>query len=783
MSAVACERTPGIGDRGSSHDSRTTTHTGFLFDLYARGSEMVLWLITDAGERLRIAVPFAPVIHLTGPPGALRACVRAIERAGDGEGAGWTRRRDLWTGAEVPVFAVRVRDAERWRLRLSEHARRHPAVAWHSADLLPEQLFAYEHRIFPLGRCTVRLRGEQPPLIAGDDDRWNPRWTMPPLRTAWLTAEGSLLGRRPHLRSLTLTGDGCATTWDEGEGMLEGFQAALDALDPDVILTADGDDLVMPLLAAVAERQGFALRLDRDPPPAGRRPPAVGRSYFTYGRVQYHSPDWPLFGRWHIDRGSSFITGVAGLEGLLETARLSRLPVQRCARRTIGTGITSIQLDLAHREGILIPWKKTRPEAWKTARQLLRTDRGGLVFAPVVGVHEQVVELDFASMYPAIMARFNVSPETVNCPCCRNARVPEIGYTICERRAGLVSRALGPIIAKRAALKRLRAEARAAGDEAAAEIFDRRQSALKWLLVCCFGYLGYRNARFGRIEAHEAVSAFSREILLRTKDLCEARGWRLLHANVDSVWITKPDFAEREVAALGAQIAAVTGLDIALEGIYRWIAFLPSRVVPDRPVPTRFFGVFQDGSLKCRGIEARRGDLPRFVCAAQRAVLERLAAAGDLAACRARVPEILEAIAEMEGRLWRHEVPLAELLLVQRLSRPLGEYRGCGMQAAAARQALRARLVFHPGQALRYVITDQRHPEPERRLRLAPLIDADTSADPAAYVRLLRRAMNTLLWPFGVRLEEERIARPGAPRPRRSPRGQPRQIDLLASRT
>ena len=164
---------------------------------------------------------------------------------------------------------------------------------------------------------------------------------------------------------------------------------------------------------------GFPLRLDREPPPREREIRTEGRTYFSYGRILYQAPDYPLRGRWHLDRKSSFMIGHAGLEGLFEVVRLSRIPAQRIARRSIGTGITSVQLDMAHREGFLIPWKKTHPEAWKTARALTLADRGGLVYAPEIGFHERVVELDFVSMYPLIMARFNVSPETVNCPCCR----------------------------------------------------------------------------------------------------------------------------------------------------------------------------------------------------------------------------------------------------------------------------------------------------------------------------------------------------------------------------
>jgi DNA polymerase II len=85
-----------------------------------------------------------------------------------------------------------------------------------------------------------------------------------------------------------------------------------------------------------------------------------------------------------------------------------------------------------------------------------------------------------------------------------------------------VPRALEPLLEKRVALKYRQAElpawdARRGRDK-------RRASALKWLLVTCFGYLGYKNARFGRIEAHQAVTAYGREALLRAKETAEDLG-------------------------------------------------------------------------------------------------------------------------------------------------------------------------------------------------------------------------------------------------------------------
>ena len=80
---------------------------------------------------------------------------------------------------------------------------------------------------------------------------------------------------------------------------------------------------------------------------------------------------------------------------------------------------------------------------------------GGLIFEPVVGVHENIAEFDFASLYPSIMMKRNVSGETVNRDCCPNSKntIEELGYHICEKRRGIVSQALELPLSKRAKYK------------------------------------------------------------------------------------------------------------------------------------------------------------------------------------------------------------------------------------------------------------------------------------------------------------------------------------------
>jgi len=314
---------------------------------------------------------------------------------------------------------------------------------------------------------------------------------------------------------------------------------------------------------------------------------------------------------------------------VVELARLSKIPVQRMARTSPGTAITSMQLDRAFQEGILIPWRKGEPERFKTAWDLLVADKGGLVFQPKLGIFEDVAEIDFASMYPTIMAIHNISPETVLCGCCGNHRVPEAGYTICEKREGIVPKTLKPILERRAWLKRMASDCgirnadcgikeaqntvedvgtrdtvtpacrntalRRAGT--GTEIYNRKQVALKWMLVTCFGYLGYRNARFGRIEAHEAVTAFGREKLLQAKEICEEEGFELLHAITDSLWIRKEGLREEEVLHLCRRISETTGITMNLEGVYHWMAFLPSKGNRESPVANRYFGLFKNGKF------------------------------------------------------------------------------------------------------------------------------------------------------------------------------------------
>jgi DNA polymerase II len=581
------------------------------------------------------------------------------------------------------------------------------------------------------------------------DSNADRHYALPSLRTLelTLTLDPLIPLHRGNTLVLTLYGQAYELTTHDPVAVLEAVNGFLTRYDPDLLLTDHGDSAILPQLLRLARRHGIALALDRDPMPITRRVVTEGRSFFTYGRMIYHAPDYHLYGRWHIDRAHSFLFRETGMAGIVELARLARLPVQRAARASIGTILTAMQLDLAVRRRILIPWRKGEPERWKTAALLLKVDKGGLVFQPPIGVFAHVAELDYASMYPTIMVRHNVSAETLCCPCCDNQAVPEAGYAICTRRRGLIPELLAPLLARRAYYQ---AQLQAEGlDPTVAARYEACQSALKWIGVTCFGYLGYRNARFGRIESHEAVTAFGREKLLQAKEIAEAHGFTLLHALTDAVWIQHSDVSEEALAALCAAITCATGVTMQLEGRDRWAAFLPSKVRAEVAVATCYFGVFVDGTWKARGPAYRRHDVPVFVQRTQLAMLGVLAEAEDVASLPVQLPKAIEVLQDSWDALATGRIPLVQLLVAKTVSREPEAYQVDTQTALALRQLGEVGLHLHPGERVRYLIRHARAPNKEERVRAFPRLGPDDGFDVAQYQAMLLDAALELLTPFG----------------------------------
>jgi DNA polymerase-2 len=676
---------------------------GWLFDIDELGPSVTLWVYDDDGRLHRLTDEFYPPVYAHGARAKLKQLAADLSKRGLIIGVRWVQKREFWGGDEIEVLQLNVSDSSHLLKLRQIAAELDREIVFYDLDIPTPQHYLYLTRLFPLCRLEAQV-GERGAVIeiVATNSAWEIDHPPPPLRVMRMRGE--------RMRPLTTAGRIIiATENDEtvihpagGAKAIKTFNEVIGRYDPDLILSERGDSTLFPALLQIARREKLRLSLDRDPVITERKIETEGRSFFSYGNIIYKPPSYPLFGRWHIDRESSFAHHETGLEGLLEMSRLSRLPVQRAGRRSPGTSMTSMQMDRAINDGILVPWRKNEPEKPKTALQLLTVDKGGLTFQPRIGEYEDVAEIDFASMYPALMIRRNISPETVLCACCRNNAVPEAGYNICEKRRGLIPLTLEPLVKRRKDYKQLMKSA----DERTRAIYDARRTAIKWMLVTCFGYMGYKNARMGRIEAHEAVTAWGRETLLRAKEIAEDAGFEMLHALTDSLWIRKDGVTEEELLRLCKMITRKTGIEMDLEGVYRWLVFLPSKIKSTRPVAARFFGVFTDGVVKIRGLACRRHDTPQFIKEAQEEALDVLSKAQNIEELRRRRQEarrIYEArLAEIESG----QVHPRLLIIEQVLSREIEEYDVETRAALAARELIEDGVNVHPGEKIGYVITN-----------------------------------------------------------------------------
>jgi DNA polymerase-2 len=566
--------------------------------------------------------------------------------------------------------------------------------------------------------------------------------------------EGSLARLTDRLDEIVLTSDDGEIKIDQGDeaDKILDLVRFVKVADPDFVITRDGDTFLLPYLVKRAEANGVADRftLDRDGTLL-KIPEKGGTSYFSYGRIHYKPTVMKFYGRVHIDENTSFAYSEAGFEGLFELSRICRMPLQAASRASIGKALSSLQFYHASKIDLLVPWKPTLVERFKDRNELLIADRGGFIFEPKMGLHEGIGELDFSALYPNIMLRKNISAETVRCSCCPDSRnrVPELGWNVCEKTTGIIPRAIEIIVIKRLRYKELKKNTTGTDYDK----YNARQAALKWLGVTTFGYLGFNNAKFGRIDAHIAVCAWDRKVMLDTARIAERGGFEVVHGIVDSLWVKKADSVREDYLKLKSEIETETGFQMSFEGIYKWVVFLPSKVDPNLPVLNRYFGAYQDGQLKVRGIEARRHDTPMMFTKCQMDILKILAKAHSIGEAKAMVPECTRVFLDYARALERHEIPATELAFTTNLSKGPDEYTSKTVQRSALKQLLSAGAELHAGEGVRYVITDYKGGDSRRATPVEMLRDPNTY-DESRYIKLLAETCASVLGPFNPNCSE-----------------------------
>jgi DNA polymerase elongation subunit (family B) len=238
-------------------------------------------------------------------------------------------------------------------------------------------------------------------------------------------------------------------------------------------------------------------------------------------------------------------------------------------------------------------------------------------------------------------------------------------------------------------------------------------------------------------------------VLRKAVAIAESRGFKLIHGIVDSMWLKKPNASDAEYKEVCAQIERELGLPISFEGRYKWIVFLNSRINPKVPVLNRYYGVFEDGTLKVRGIDLRRHDTPGVVRKCQNDMLTMLSQAEDSQEFKRLIPRALTIVKSYVSALRTHKVPIEQLVVEKRLSKATNEYTNLVPQAIAAAHLAREGQQTQAGQSVSYVVTDNESRIAGNRALPTEFITESTCYDSEWYVNLILSSVVNLLLPFG----------------------------------
>ncbi len=676
---------------------------GWLIDAYRCRNELILWIQSKDQTPHRMVYPFTMNVYAD-PSGRSYCQSQSISYQ--------LVERSNYLNQLIPVLKIPIPELSRFEsfVKDFEQKTRH-RVPLYNADIKPEQMFLYEHDLKPFDRVEFVPDGIQ--VISREDDI--------PLKVIRMSveADGDIYDKF-YRRLRRVVVDGCVFEGRERD-VLEGFARHFKAIDPDVIVM-DYAYVRFPYLAEKLAKYKIVCPLHRwDAIPVRY---SGGKSFWSYGEVKYRDYAVKLRGRFLVDT-NSFVGTECDVEGVIEMTRLSGTLFQSTVARSFGAVFQNALVRLMVRKGILVPYKEKPIERPLTMFQMLKADRGGHIYDPKVGFHTNVAEIDFTSMFPWLIYNNNISADSILSDEGPFDDVPGVPIRTTKKFRGLIPEALKPFIDRRMYYK-----------NNPSDINRRRSKGLKWVLVSCYGYLRFREFKLGIPTSHMAICAFSREMLLQSVELAQQHGFEVVHAIVDSLFIRKDGITAEEVEAFCRELEKLTRIPLSFEGIFNWIVFLPSVVDPKRALPSTYYGVFGDGSIKARGIEIRQRSAPNIVKEFQQAVINALKDCRSQEEIHVRVTDIIEHASQMIKAL-PQSAP-ERLTVTLRVGRT--KYKANVPQKIIVERLQRRGVRVVPGKFIQFIYAKN-----------GPVLLDEYQGDPDAdkYARLLIRALFVLLQPLG----------------------------------
>ena len=291
-------------------------------------------------------------------------------------------------------------------------------------------------------------------------------------------------------------------------------------------------------------------------------------------------------------------------------ARIGRLSIDDIARFGVNQWIRGM-LYYEHRQrNLLIPRRdelQAKGTASTTAIIKEKKYRGGLVVEPTLGIHFNVVVVDFASLYPSIIKVHNLSYETVNCPhqSCKKdlgQQIPGTTHWICKERRGLTSLLIGSLRDLRVNYYKHLAKDKTITSEER-QLYNVVSQAIKVILNASYGVMGAEIFPLYCLPVADATAAIGRTTITKTIERCKEIGMDVIYGDTDSLFLKNP--SEARLDSISSWARSNLGVDLEIDKQYRYVVF--------SDLKKNYLGVLDDGTVDVKGLTGKKSHTPPFI--------------------------------------------------------------------------------------------------------------------------------------------------------------------------
>lgn len=365
----------------------------------------------------------------------------------------------------------------------------------------------------------------------------------------------------------------------------------------------------------------------------------------------------------------------------IQLSSITGLPLDQVGSASVGFRLEWFLLRIARMRGELAP---------NRVEKEYEPYRGAIVLEPKKGVHENICVLDFSAMYPSIMMKYNIGPDTLvlgeECNDCFEA--PETGYKFSKQSEAFFKTALNILVNARKAVRELMKKL--PSDSPEYRILDARQRALKVLANACYGYMAWTGARWYCKECAEAVADFGRETIRKAITFAKGLGLEVIYGDTDSLFVRyNKDSVEKFIEVVEKEL----GLEIKIDKIYQRVFFTEAK--------KRYIGLTENGRIDVVGFEAVRGDWAEIAKEMQEMVAEIILKTMDHRKAIEFVKDEIEKIRKLASQ---NAIDIQKFVIWKTITKPISEYEVEAPHVTAAKYLIKSGYSVEVGDKIGYVV-------------------------------------------------------------------------------